>query len=562
MNRPRSSLNHKILRNILSKTRQIDVSQDVSYLIVYSFLYKYCSDLLKEYFLTVIEDKAITLDEAYKNGQSMELLRQDAFEMFGYFIKSPDFFIDEVINNSYSERFFIHTFFKAFSENVEFPEGSNYEKYFNFIFESVTKQINLKRFEFEGENHLIVKDIIYSISRLDVQERCYPFERVFDKMCQSKLMDVDHDPDYITSMLSSLVSSIKPKTENAYNPFLRDASALIDLKKYYEWGIGPVYGKGLDRITFCSSIVKLYLNNFDLDSVFLEFGSPFESVEIGSTSFDVILSRIPPITPKNLKRMKRAQNIEMAKRNKRKQLEDVLTSRFDMDEKSFVDDDELNDALENLLSKMNLERESEIEFTGEFESLRDSEYLFLINLINCLDSDGVMAVGMSQGFLFKNSLETLRKYLTVAKNYIDAIISIPDGLSRPNRSEIIVIFRKNKSTDDIVFIDTSNDYDTKRSPYSVPGLFKRNLVLDNETVNRVIDAYVKRRNVERFSNVVKLSEIEKNEFNLAISRYVDTFEGEFITLRELKHQKEDMESNLRDLNRKIDMMMDELNIRF
>lgn len=232
MNRPKSSRNHKILRNILSKTRQIDVSQDVSYLIVYSFLYKYCSDLLKEYFLTVIEDKAITLDEAYKNGQSMELLRQDAFEMFGYFIKSPDFFIDEVINNSYSERFFIHTFFKAFSENVEFPEGSNYEKYFNFIFESVTKQINLKRFEFEGENHLIVKDIIYSISRLDVQERCYPFERVFDKMCQSKLMDVDHDPDYITSMLSSLVSSIKPKTENAYNPFLRDASALIDLKKY------------------------------------------------------------------------------------------------------------------------------------------------------------------------------------------------------------------------------------------------------------------------------------------------------------------------------------------
>lgn len=561
MNRPKSSRNHKILRNILSKTRQVELSPDVSYLLVYSFLYKYCSDLLKEYFLSVIEDKAVTLDEAYENDMSHQLLRRDAFEMFGYHIKSPDFFIDEVINSSYSERFFIHKFFKAFSENVEFPKNSNYEKYFNFIFESVEQEINLNKFEFEGESHLIVKDIIYSISKLDVQERRYPFERVFDKLCQSKLMNIDHDPDYITDMLSAIVSSIKPKSENVYNPFLRDASSIIDLKWHYEWGFGASYGKGLDKITYCSSIVKLYLNHFDLDSVFLEYGSPLESVGIDSTSFDVIISRIPPITPKNLKRLNSAQNAEMAKRNKRKQLEDVLTSRFDMDENSFMRDDELNEALENILRKIDFERDSEMEFYGEFESLKDSEYLFLINLINCLKDDGVMAVSMSQGFLFKNSLETLRKYLTVAKNYVDAVISIPDGISRPNRSEIIVVFRKNRRTDDIVFIDTSTDYDTKRSPYSVPGLFKRNLVLDNKTMNRVVDAYVKRKSIERFSNVISLSEIEKNEFNLAISRYVDTFEGEFISLRELKHQKEDMESNLKELNRKIDMMMDELNIR-
>ena len=464
MNRPKSSRNHKILRNILSKTRQVELSPDVSYILVYAFLYKYCSDLLKEYFLSVIEDKAVTLDEAYRNDMSHQLLRRDAFEMFGYHIKSPDFFIDEVINNSYSERFFIHTFFKAFSQNVEFPKNSNYEKYFNFIFESVEQEINLNKFEFEGESHLIVKDIIYSISKLDVQERRYPFERVFDKICQSKLMNIDHDPDYITDMLSGVVSSIKPKTENVYNPFLRDASSIIDLRRNYEWGFGASYGKGLDKITYCSSIVKLYLNHFDLDNVFLEYGSPLESVGIDSTSFDVIVSRIPPITPKNLKRLNSAQNAEMAKRNKRKQLEDVLTSRFDMDENSFMRDDELNEALENILRKMDFERDSEMEFYGEFESLKDSEYLFLINLINCLKDDGVMAVSMSQGFLFKNSLETLRKYLTVAKNYVDAIISIPDGISRPNRSEIIVVFRKNRSTDDIVFIDTSTDYDTKRSP--------------------------------------------------------------------------------------------------
>ena len=562
MNRPKSSPNHKILRNILLKIRQTDISQEVSYLIVYSFLYKYCSDSLKEYFLSVIEDKALTLDEAYKNEMSRDMLKDDAFHMFGYHITGPDFFIDEVISNSYSDRFFIHEFFTAFSKNVEFPQDSNYEKYFKFIFDAVSQEINLNKFEFEGENHLIVKDIIYSISKLDIMEKAYPFEKVFDKICQSKLMCMDGDPDYINDILSNIVSAVKSKTENVYNPFIRDASSIIDLRSHYEWGIGPCYGKGLDKITYCSSIVKLYLNGFDLDGVFLEYASPFESVNISSESFDVIISRIPPITPKNLKRLNRTQNLEMAKRNKRKQLEDVLTSRFDMDENSFSSDGELNDALENLLNKMDFEKDMEVDFTGEYESLKDSEYLFLINLINCLNDDGIMAVSMSQGFLFKNSLETLRKYLTVGRNYIDAVISIPEELSRPRRSEIIVIFRKNKSTDDIVFIDMSKDYGTRRSPYSVPGLFKRNLILGGDTMNKLLGAYVERRNIDRFSNVVSISEIAKNEFNLSISRYVDTFEGDFISLRDLKHEKEEITSNINELNKKIDRMMDDLGIRF
>ena len=59
--------NYRVLRNILSKTRQIDVSQDMSYVLIYAFLYKYASDLLKNHLSSVIEDEPITLDEAFKN---------------------------------------------------------------------------------------------------------------------------------------------------------------------------------------------------------------------------------------------------------------------------------------------------------------------------------------------------------------------------------------------------------------------------------------------------------------------------------------------------------------
>lgn len=558
--RPSRSRNYKILRNILSQTRQIDFTQDVSYLIINAFLYKYASDLLKDYLMTVLEDKAIPLDEAYENDKCRKHLRDDALKTFGYFIDDPNFFIEEVINRLYSERFFIHRFFTSFTNHVEFSKDSNYEKYFTFLFDTLKREVNINKFEFEGENHLIVKEIIILISRLDVMEEAYPFEVVFDQICRSKLIHTTHDPEYVTQVLSAIVSSVKMDAADVYNPFLNDGASLITLKNDTRWI--NTYGKCADSLTYCASIVKMLLSDFDLDRVFLDYSSPFESVDINNASFDVIISRIPPITPRNYKRFNRRQNIERVRNTKRKQLLNVLSDDFAMDGEALMNDEVINSAIDDLLKKMDLEKEARLNFLGEYESLKDSEYLFLINLINSLNDDGVMAVSLSQSFLSKNSLQTLRKYLTVEKNYIDAIISLPDELSKPRPSDIIVVFRKNRSEDDIVFVDMSKNYETSRLKHTVPGMFRRNLVFDSRTMYKLIDVLIKRKTVERFSNVVDLECISENEFNLSISRYVDTFEGEFVSLRDLKYQKEEISANLDRLNKKIDMMLSDLNIRF
>ncbi|WP_407409457.1 N-6 DNA methylase [Methanobrevibacter sp.] len=558
--RPSRSRNYKILRNILSQTRQIDFTQDISYLIINAFLYKYASDLLKDYLMTVLEDSAIPFDEAYENDECRKHLRDDALKTFGYFIDSPNCFIDEVINQSYSERFFIHRFFTSFTQHLEFSRDSNYEKYFTFLFDTLKREVNINKFEFEGENHLIVKEIIILISRLDVMEEAYPFEEVFDQICRSKLIRTTHDPEYVTQVLSAIVSSAKMDAVDVYNPFFNDGASLIALKNDTRWA--NTYGKCADNITYCASIVKMLLSDFDLDKVFLDYSSPFESVDINNASFDVIVSRIPSITPRNYKRFNRRQNIERVRNTKRKQLIGVLSDDFAMDGEALMNDEVINSAIDDILKKMDLEKEAGLNFQGEYESLKDSEYLFLINLINSLNDDGIMAVSMAQSFLSKNSLQTLRKYLTVEKNYIDAIISLPDELSKPRPSDIIVVFRKNRSKDDIVFVDMSKNYETSRLKHTVPGMFRRNLVFDGKTMYELIDVLIKRIAVERFSNVVDLECISENEFNLSISRYVDTFEGEFVSLRDLKYQKEEIDENLKRLNKKIDMMLSDLNIRF
>ena len=90
----RKSHNYTIFRNIRTNLRQSEYSSDANYLLVLTFLYKYCSDSLKDYFLSVVEDKEITLDEAFRDPYYQEVFRNDAFHMFGYYINKPEAYID------------------------------------------------------------------------------------------------------------------------------------------------------------------------------------------------------------------------------------------------------------------------------------------------------------------------------------------------------------------------------------------------------------------------------------------------------------------------------------
>ena len=234
-----------------------------------------------------------------------------------------------------------------------------------------------------------------------------------------------------------------------------------------------------------------------------------------------------------------------------------------MDLNQLKDDDEIIEALNVIEEKMaKIEKRNEFQFYGEYESLLESDYLFIINMINYLRDNGIMAISVSQNFLFKKSLTTLRKFLTYENNYIDAIISLPEELSRSIRPEVIIVFRKDKNTDNIVFIDLSKDYGTAISKNMLPGVVRRNLILDNDTINRILDVYSNRKTMDKFSEVVDLRELEKNEFNLTVSRYVDTYEGEYVRLEDLIDEKKEITENISRLTKEIDEMMNRLNIKF
>ena len=106
------------------------------------------------------------------------------------------------------------------------------------------------------------------------------------------------------------------------------------------------------------------------------------------------------------------------------------------------------------------------------------------------------------------------------------------------------------------------DYETQRSGRTYPGLFRKNLVLNNKTISKMENVYLNKLTIPKFSNLISIEEIKSNAFNLSVSCYVDTFEGEFISLDEVSVEKHEIQSNIKDLKRKKEKMMDELDIRF
>jgi len=163
-----------------------------------------------------------------------------------------------------------------------------------------------------------------------------------------------------------------------------------------------------------------------------------------------------------------------------------------------------------------------------------------------------MAIVLPHGVLFRGAAEgVIRKYLVKEKNYLDAVIGLPAnifyGTSIPT---VILVFKKCREDDaDILFIDASKHFEKVKNQNR----------LRDEDVNRIIDTYKERKDVDKFAHAATLAEIEENEYNLNIPRYVDTFEEEEpVDLDAVVKELESLEEEIKEVDQEIAKYCDEL----
>nr|WP_256594099.1 type I restriction-modification system subunit M [Avibacterium gallinarum] len=154
---------------------------------------------------------------------------------------------------------------------------------------------------------------------------------------------------------------------------------------------------------------------------------------------------------------------------------------------------------------------------GKLAPKSKADFAFILHSLYHLKNNGTMAIVLPHGVLFRGAAEGHIRKILIEKNYIDAVIGLPAnlffGTSIPT---CILVFKKDRTSRDILFIDASQHFEKGKNQNH----------LSEQHINAIVEAYEKRQNIDKFAQLATLEEVQANEYNLNIPRYVDTFEAE------------------------------------
>jgi len=181
-----------------------------------------------------------------------------------------------------------------------------------------------------------------------------------------------------------------------------------------------------------------------------------------------------------------------------------------------------------------------------------ADFAFLLHGFHFLSDEGTMAIILPHGVLFRGGVESRIRTKLLKDGHIDTVIGLPPNLFFSTGIPVcILVLKKCKKPDDVLFINASEHFEKA----------KRQNVLRVEDIEKIVDAYQFRKEEERYSRRVSMEEIEKNDFNLNISRYVSTAKPEpEIDLSEVHAQIVDIEKRIAQATKEHNRYLKELGL--
>ena len=179
------------------------------------------------------------------------------------------------------------------------------------------------------------------------------------------------------------------------------------------------------------------------------------------------------------------------------------------------------------------------------------DYAFILHMIETLKpKTGRMGVVVPHGVLFRGSSEGKIRQQLIEENLLDAVIGLPEKLFYGTGiPAAILIFKKQKSDRSVLFIDASRECKAGKN---------QNL-LTEDNIAKVVETYLTRANVDKYAYLATLEEIQENDYNLNIPRYVDTFEEEQeIDLMAVRAEREQLKLQLTELEQQMSVYLKEL----
>ncbi|MDD2711959.1 MAG: type I restriction-modification system subunit M, partial [Simplicispira sp.] len=181
-----------------------------------------------------------------------------------------------------------------------------------------------------------------------------------------------------------------------------------------------------------------------------------------------------------------------------------------------------------------------------------ADFAFLLHGFHFLKDEGVMAIILPHGVLFRGGAEERIRKKLLLYGHIDTVIGLPSNLFYSTGIPVcILVLKKCKKSDDVLFINAAEHF----------AKGKRQNQLTDEHIAKIIDTYQYRKEEARYARRVEMAEIEKNDFNLNISRYISTAVGEAeIDLAATHRALIAIESNIAEAKHKHNGFLQELGL--
>lgn len=191
-----------------------------------------------------------------------------------------------------------------------------------------------------------------------------------------------------------------------------------------------------------------------------------------------------------------------------------------------------------------------MDYGGKLAPKSKADYAFLLHGFYHLKQSGTMAIVLPHGVLFRGASEGEIRRILLENGSIYAVIGLPANMFyNTSIPTCIIVLKKHREGRDVLFVDASNLFEKE----------KKQNVMNKEHIDRVIKFYNDRKTVDKLSFLASYEDIEKNDFNLNIPRYIDTSEEEEeIDLRELSANLRNIDREIKESNEALMKMFGEL----
>jgi type I restriction enzyme M protein len=181
-----------------------------------------------------------------------------------------------------------------------------------------------------------------------------------------------------------------------------------------------------------------------------------------------------------------------------------------------------------------------------------ADFAFLLHGFHYLKDEGVMAIILPHGVLFRGGAEERIRKKLLDDGHIDTVIGLPANLFYSTGIPVcILVLKKCKKPDDVLFINAAEHFEKG----------KRQNVLTEQHIDKIIDTYRYRREEDRYSKRIDMKRIVAEGYNLNISRYISTAQDEAeIDLQATHRELVDIERSIKQATARHNEFLKELGL--